>query len=203
VSANLEVTAAGESFPLTDPGFSVGVDLSFDAPVAPSRTSAQIGKTGPEERSTGFGVTSEPAGDIERLYSAKVARLQAQRGRAELEDLVKNLEFSIRESLLEIRNLKAGLALLREKRELERRRRQIQLVQLDIGEITRLDYLEDEVARARLRIGIANQIVELFNQEIGLLQTAGSSVAGLHVHVLTPLEAPLAPPASPTAEGSR
>ena len=176
LSANVELSMSGTSFPLTQPGFAVGVDLDFALPVVPIQTQATAGKQSPLERSAGFTFSSQPGDNLEDLYSAKVARLNVHRTRAGIEDVETDLRFAIREAVKSIEGQRRALALLREKSAIEERRRQIQELELEVGEITRLDLLRAEVDRAQLEIDIIEGVVALFNQEIALVRTAGLRV---------------------------
>lgn len=175
VSATAEVTLAGESFPLTEPGFSVGLSLSFATPVLPAETGVTVGRKGEFDRSAALNASARPVENLEEIYSEEVALLAAQRSRQGLLDFENDMSFAAREGLLQVDASGSALVLLREKADLELRRRRVELLQLEVGEITRVEFVEGEIDRARLQIDLLAAVVGLFKSEIGLLQSLGLS----------------------------
>jgi outer membrane protein TolC len=173
VSATAEVSAAGESFPLTEPGFSLGLSLSFAAPVLPAETGVTVGRRGEHERSAALTASGRPAEDMEEIYSEEVALLAAQRSRQGLLDFESDMSFTAREGLLQVDAALSALELLREKAALEERRRTVELLRLELGEITRVEFVEGEIARARLQIDLLASAVGLFRSEVALLGSLG------------------------------
>ncbi|MFP4432575.1 MAG: TolC family protein [Spirochaetaceae bacterium] len=173
VSATAEVNVSGKSFPLTEPGFSLGLSLSFAAPVLPAETGVTVGRRGELERSTALTASGRPAENLEEIYSEEVALLAAQRSRQGLLDFESDISFTAREGLLQVEAALSALELLREKAALEERRRTVELLQLEVGEITRVKFVEGEIARARLEVELLASVVGLFRSEVALLGSLG------------------------------
>jgi outer membrane protein TolC len=173
ISCRFTLSFSGNQYPLTEPGFSMGIDISFDLPVIPVKTGASIGKRTPNERSMGFSTSAGIAENIEYFYSQELAALNLAEAENALEDYQSELRFAIEESLITIENHKKMLSLLNEKYEIEQKRLEIQKLKLELGQIQRIDYLTTEIDMARLRITILSYIVSLYNSEISLLRMCG------------------------------
>jgi hypothetical protein len=95
------------------------------------------------------------------------------------------LEFSILQRL-ERRAFLLDTLLLGEKRlRLQDRRRDLQTLMLEIGEITRLEYLQDGITVARQRIDHLSRIMRLFQMETLLLAQCGLDLLyGSHRYIL-------------------
>jgi outer membrane protein TolC len=191
VSAQLQLSAYGESFPLTEPGFSVGVSLDWAVPILPGKLSASLGKQNPLERSASSSTSLAVAEDLEGIYSTTVARLNVRRAAAALETADRDLEFAIRQQLRGRAALRDALRLLREKLALAQRRRRVEALMVEIGEITRLEFVESEIELAKLRVEVLAQVVSLFNAEVALLRQCGlPDLEGSHQALFTGEENP-------------
>jgi outer membrane protein TolC len=186
VSTTAEISATGRSFPLTELGFSVGLALSFATPVLPAETGVTVGRRGEFERSAALTASGRPAEDIEEIYSEDAAILATQRSRQKLLDFEGDISFRVREGLLEVDAARSALDLLREKSSLEERRQTVERLQLEVGEIARVEFVEGEIERARLQIGLLAAAVELFRTEVALLQSLGLSGAASDYDKLIP-----------------
>lgn len=187
VNATAEVSAAGESFPLTEPGFSVGLALSFATPVLPGETGLTLGRRGEFERSSALTASARPAENLREVYSEEVATLAVERSRQGLLDFEGELLFAAQEGILEVAAARRTLDLLREKSALEERKRTVELLQLEVGEITRVEFVDGEIERARLQIDLLTAVVGLFESEVALLLSLGlRGAAGNHNALIHP-----------------
>jgi outer membrane protein TolC len=173
ISGRFTFSFSGNQYPLTEPGFSLGIDISFDLPVFPLKAGASAGKRTPEERSAGFSTSAGIAENIEYFYSRELASLNLAEAENALKDYQSELRFAIEESLVTIENQKKMLLLLDEKYEIEEKRLQIQQLKLELGQIQRIDYLTTEIDMASLKVAILSYIVALYNSEISLLRMCG------------------------------
>jgi outer membrane protein TolC len=190
VSARLELSMAGDELPLTEPGISIALGFTFRAPVLPGQLALSIGSAGPQERSTGFSSAVGLAENLGQLHSVSVARLNLLKAGSELEELQGSLEFAIREQLHSRTHQLALLGLLRGKEALAEKRRHIQALMLEIGEITRLELVEGELELARLRVQILSAVVSLFHLDAALLERCGLEGPGTGLHrIIVPEEA--------------
>ena len=176
ISTQVELSVAGESFPLTDPGFSVGLSLDFSAPLIPFRTGITAGSPGPEERSLGLSSSAALGENLGGWQTLRMARVELRKAETNMETALRTLEFSILQQLKARAFLLDAIRLEEKRFALQEQRRSIEAVMLEIGEITRLEYLQSGVALARRSIEQLSRIVSLFQMEAVLLAQCGLDI---------------------------
>jgi outer membrane protein TolC len=173
MSTQVELSVTGEDFPLTDPGFAVGLSLDFSAPLVPVSTGIKAGSPGKEERSLGLSSSVGIGENLTGWQTPRIARIGLQKAETEMETAQRALEFSILQQLKGRSFLLDTLRLGEKRLELQAQRLVIEALMLEIGEITRLEYLESGIALARQRIDQLSRIVSLFQMEAVLLAQCG------------------------------
>ncbi len=173
VSTQAEVSVSGEGFPLVSPGFSLGLSLDFGTPFIPFRTGITAGSDVIGERSLGMTSSADVGENLEGVQSVRIARIDLQKAQAAIKSYERTLEFSVREQLETRFHLLENLRLEAEKLQLQIQRHVIQALMLEIGEITRLEYLHSGIELTRLRIEQLSRIVSLFQLETSLLALCG------------------------------
>jgi outer membrane protein TolC len=185
MSTLFELSVSGESFPLTNPGFSVGINLDFSAPLAPLHTGITAGSSGVEERSLGLSSSVEVGENLMGWQTPRIARIGLRKAETKMETARKALEFSILQQLKGRSFLLDAILLGENRLELQEQRLSIEALMLDIGEITRLEYLESGIEFTRQRIDHLSRIVSLFQMEAILLAKCGlDTLERSHRHVL-------------------
>ncbi len=172
----LAVSMSGDRFPLSEPGFSAGLEMGLDLPVLPSAAALSLGSTGAWGRSRGFTVETQPGDALEGLWDRSLAELKARQAALQLEELYTQLRFDIAEELAAIRYRKRSLALLRRRLAVEEARLEVQRLRVELGEIRRVDLVTEEIDLAGLRIEVLDGAVALYAAEAALLQRAGGAV---------------------------
>lgn len=175
VRLNGELVSSADRFPLTQHGFSVGLTLAFALPLTPGDITVSAGRQSATERSRSVAATLRPGDNFDALYSRTAADIAVSRSRAGLDDLLRATDSAINELAIDLTHHRAALDILSSRRELEAQRAEIERLRLQLGEITRIAYLESQVARSRLEIDIARTVVALFQTEVALLQLAGTA----------------------------
>ncbi len=173
VSAKFTFTLSGDEYPLTEPGFSIGLNFSFAIPTFPVTAGTTIGKRNPEERSRGYSISGDVADNLQDIYSIRVAKLNLAKASNELVDFETDFRFNIQESLINLENHKQMLNLLFDKLLIEEKRVEIQRLKLDLGEIQRIDYLKSEIKLSELKIEILSNLLALYTQEVSMLRMSG------------------------------
>ena len=163
---------SGEDFPLTEPGFDISVTLSFNKPGLPSSFTAGINKED-NNRSRTINAESRPFSNLENIYTKDSAKLTLEKTVWGINEFRINNEFNIREILFEIDSLKKELILLRKKLKVQNKKTEIEKLQLKLGEIKRLDYMESTIELSKERINLINTIASLYQKEISLLRLCG------------------------------
>lgn len=173
IVARLDLSMAGEQFPLTEPGFSLGLDFELAPPLLPAAGGVTAGTSGTRERSVGMTGSFEVGGNVEELLARRLSTLKLDQARGQLDALKRELEFAVREQLQARQHQLEALKLLRQKQGIAERGQGIRSLMVELGELTRLEFVEGETALARLRIEILTGVVELFNREVALLEQCG------------------------------
>lgn len=175
IQAELELSMSGDSYPLSQPGFSLGLEFSFSLPISPFAATATLGKSSPIERSKAFSVSGEPLSNLEGLFSKQLAEINLSRASTEKLDFEEETKFAIAESLFKIQQQRKALELLRKKVRIGESRLKVQRLRAELGEIKRTEYLESQIELGKVRIEVLTRIVELYNSEISLLRVCGIS----------------------------
>jgi outer membrane protein TolC len=187
MSTLVELSVTGEEFPLPDPGFSVGLNLDFSTPLVPLHTGITAGSRGMEERSLGLSSSAQIGENLSGWQSPRVARIGLQKAQTKMRSAQRTLEFSVLQQLKGRSFLLDTLRLEAERLALQAERRSIEALMLEIGEITRLEYLQSGIAFARQRIDQLSRIVSLFQMETVLLAECGlDMLERSHRYILVP-----------------
>jgi len=173
VSTQAEISISGEGFPLVSPGFSLGLSLDFSTPFIPFRTGITAGSDAIGERSLGMTSSADVGENLEGVQSVRIARIDLQKTQAGMQSYKQRLEFSVRQQLETRFYLLENLRLEVEKLQLQIQRHAIQALMLEIGEITRLEYLHSGIELTRMRVEQLSRIVSLFQLETSLLALCG------------------------------
>ena len=185
MSTQVRLNVSGESFPLTEPGFSIGVNLDFSAPLAPWRTGVSAGSDGEDKRSLGLSSSVDVGENLMGWQAPRLAGIELCKAKTKMLSQCRVLEFSVLQQL-EGRTFILDALRVGEKRlELQTQRFSIEALMLEIGEITRLEYLESGIELARQRIDQLSRIVSLFQVEAQLLARCGlDSIEQSHRYIL-------------------
>jgi outer membrane protein TolC len=191
LTAEAQLSASGERFPLTEPGFSVGLSLDFQTPVFPGQLGASAAGFGQNQRSLSAAASVAVGENLDSLHAARLARLELQTAAALFQDFLADLEFAIRQQLQEREHQLHTLRLRREQAELQSKRQEVLALMLDLGEVTRAEFVEGETELARLRVELVAAVAELFDLEAALLERCGLPLSrhGLQ-RIIVPERAP-------------
>jgi len=173
VSAAGSFFIAGDNFPLTEKGFSISLSLSFNNPGIPSSITGTAGSENPNERSRSLTAETTPFGGLENLYLKQSAEASLKRREYELRSFFLNNEFEIRELFTEIESGVKELGLLRRKLKVSERKAEIEKLQLSLGEIKRIDFIENGIAFVKEKIRLLDSVSALYRKEIRLLRLCG------------------------------
>jgi outer membrane protein TolC len=174
VRLRTEVHAAGDRFPLTEPGFTVSAVFSFATALMPGESSFTIGSQTRHERSRGFSATARPGDNVQAVLSRQFAQTAAERAGSRLDILERTTLHRLQDLMAEIRVTQRRLLLLHARAEMEQRAAAIDQLRANLGEITRSSLVEAQIARSRTGIEINKEVVNLFTTEITLLYELGA-----------------------------
>lgn len=187
VTANLELSVSGEAFPLSEPGYSLGVNLDFSTPIAPLQAGFTTGGRAGEDRSLGMSSTAALAENLAARQTFRSARIGVHKAETEMEELRQNLDHAILHLLERRLNVLDSLRLEERRLVLQERRRTIEALMLEVGEITRLRYLQNGIELARQQVEQISRVVALFQLEAALLARCGLELLdNCHHHIVAP-----------------
>ena len=106
ITGDFSFSFSGAEYPLSEPGFNLGINVSFQLPVMPIEAGTSLGKRSLLERSLGFTMSGTIPENLEELYSIKIAKINLSKAGSELEDFETDLHFNIQESIFTIVNQK-------------------------------------------------------------------------------------------------
>ena len=175
VTARASVQFSGTTFPLSDPKIGLGLDLAWNLPLIPMKVSGDISRADRLSRSRSAKITGQIPGSPEALTAGEQARLSALQAGTKLTDQSSALTFSIEQAVNEISSRRRSLAVGRSRLALERRRVEITMVSLELGQLTPLDAVKSQVRLANLEIDLIESVVQLFRSELEVLRTIGTS----------------------------
>ncbi|MDC7242014.1 MAG: TolC family protein, partial [Spirochaetales bacterium] len=183
VEAVGDLKFAGRDFPLNEPSFSLGLNLSFDTPLFPGTLSVNTGRSGRDERNRQLSADAGVLENPESLINPGIIRNRIQT--MEMDIRMKRRELEYRTEILADRILQTArqCELEREKCLLEEEKLKVEEIQMSMGEITRLDYVESEIRLADSRRSLFESIAALFNAELELEYLCGRE-SGLYSEIL-------------------
>ena len=172
IKADCSFSMSGHQFPLTEPGLDISLTLSFDKAGFPSSVTAGISR---EEMERSRTVTAEtrPLSEIENIYLKESLSFALDKTMWGIENFKISNDFSIREMILDIESLKKELLLMRRKLEIQKNKTEIEKLQLKLGEIKRIDYIQSSIEFAKEKINLIDCIASLYQKEISLLRLCG------------------------------
>jgi|GEM_PF-6961690 len=173
INAELELSMSGEELPLSEFGYSLGMVFTFNLPAFPFKTDVSAGKTNPQERSIGNSSSVQLFDNLQGFISGREASLQLAKGYSSYEDRQRNLRFDIEEALTDIDHQMNTISLTQRRMEISRREISILQKEVELGEATRIDLIEEQVSLTQQEAKLIESFVDLYNSEATFLQSCG------------------------------
>jgi len=189
ITLQMELRMEGNTFPLTEPGLSIAVKLAWPTPVVPFSLSMQAGTQGYYQRSRTLSAEAQAGENLEGLLSIPLARLKVRQNEAKYSRTIEEIRFNLTQAFSLLREKAERLQILREKSTLLEKKLAVQRLKLSLGEVTRLEFLEDEIELSKNKSAILQGISELFLQETSILKLCGLGTFGTYPTPLLPEKA--------------
>jgi len=177
LTAQAQLAASGAQFPLSEPGISVGLSLDFQTPLLPGAFGATAGRYGSSHHSASTAASVAVGDNLRALQAARLARLELQTAAALFQDFQAGLESGIRRQLQQREQQLHALGLQRERVRLRGKRQELMALMLELGEVTRAHFVEEEIELAGLRVRLVDAVAALFELEAALLQRCGLPIS--------------------------
>ena len=172
VTADFGISMSGQQFPLTEPGLDISLTFSLDKPGIPSYASAGVNKEN-NRRSRTLTLQTRPFSEMQQLHNKDSAKIALEKSLWEIENFRISNEFNIKEIFHEITAVKKELLLLKKKLALHEKKLAVEKLQLQLGEIKRIDYMKSTIEYSNEKIRLLNSIAFLYQKEISLLRLCG------------------------------
>lgn len=157
ISLRGSYTLSGASYPLQESSLSAQVDVEFLHTAFPVTVTLGINNTGPEQYGRNQSSQGNLLSDLNFLIGKDMAALQLASAVEQEKSARTNLRFSIGQQAQALQRLRQSLALERRRQEIQKQRLTILNTKLQVGEIKRIEFMKAQI--------------ELYNQEISLLET--------------------------------
>lgn len=182
IRLSAELSSAAQQFPLSEHGASLGLTFDFSLPLLPGESTLTAGGRSTGERSRGTSASIRPGDNVDALYNRATANVALSRSQTRHDELLYQLENDICELAIDLQFRRATVASLQARLAAEEQRAAVAELRHTLGEITRLTFVESELARTRIAAEIVDAVVALFRTEITLLQKTGASTAHTLFH---------------------
>lgn len=185
VKLQATVQASGDNYPLQNPNYGLRAIMEFPNELLPVNFSFGISTIPNNEY--GRSVTSSAASPttLAPIIDKQLAKARLSQAVENYLDLQQDVRFSIEQGLLAYERQQRSQELLKKKIQTQEKKAAILMTQAELGQITRLDYLEgaNELLASRLQylsgiltlIQLERQIESMAGLNAGDLQTIGES----------------------------
>lgn len=174
-----EVILSGRNYPLNHYSWNVGLIIEFSSPLIKSSFSGNAGWEPPYDRSARIKndneVLPDPAAALGYRSAALAAELEQQKLSSAIKDIKSQTENAVELCMLADRKRELCLKAL----DLGRIKKELAEVYLDLGQITRLEFMQSCLEFSQKEINAVEAAVELQQTEQNLERIMGLSPSGL------------------------
>ena len=178
---SLEGTASvtGRKYPLQNPGYNLKLNLEFPNNWLPISASIGISSTPNVQYSRSGDSSGSIPRDLGFIVDKKLSEMALLEALQNQEEFFGDMEFQITMLLTDYELVREKNNLLREKIEILERKSIIMETQLNIGEVSRIDFLEVQNQLIDMRIQLLESVLGLVLTERSFEQILGIEVGGL------------------------
>jgi outer membrane protein TolC len=164
---------SGERYPLQKANYGLRATVEFPLRLFPVTFS--VGFTTSPDIEYGRSTTSSfgTPDSLDPVIDRKLARLALAEAIDKKDSAEKDLIFALDQGILEYNRIRGEQSLIRDKLSIEERKVEIMRLQLDLGQVTRVDYLEGENDLLNTRLDLLNGVLSLIEIERQIEKLAG------------------------------
>jgi outer membrane protein len=173
IEANADLNIAGSEYPLNETSFSLGLNFSFNSPLFPGSLSLNAGKSNPDEHNSSISSDISAVDNLEALIAPSIARNGLYTTKLEIDELKRLIAFKVEALAKSIILNEQRCSISREKIIMESEKLNIESIRVEMGELTRLEYVKSEIRLANHRTELIEGIAALYSNEIELEMSCG------------------------------
>ena len=173
VGLQTSVQVSGESYPLQHPNYGLRATVEFPFDLIPVNFSLGFSSTPGIEYGRTSSANISTADSLDSIVDKQLTRITYMQTVEENITAEQDVEFQLDQSLLNYERLKMEQRLTRQKMEIQAQKVNIMEVQLDIGQVTRVDFLKGENDLLSTRLDILSGVLTLIQAERGIEKLAG------------------------------
>lgn len=164
---------SGEQYPLQKSNY--GLRATFEFPLQLFPVTFSVGfTTSPDiEYGRSSSSTFSTPTSLDPLVDRKLTRIALTEAIDSRESAEKDLEFSIDQGILEYNRIRGEQRLIGDKLSIQTRKVEIMRLQLELGQVTRVDYLEGENELLNTRLDLLAGVLSLIEAERAIERLAG------------------------------
>lgn len=170
----------GDNYPLQHPNYGLRTIIEFPNELLPVNFSFGISSIPDNEYGRSASSVAASPTTLAPIIDKQLAKMHLQQAVENYIDLQQDVRFSIEQSLLAYERQQRSQELLDKKIRTQEKKASILMTQAELGQITRLDYLEGENELLASRLQYLSGILTLIQLERQIESMAGLEAGGLH-----------------------
>jgi len=178
IEARGDFSVSGEEYPLNKPAFSLGLNFKFDLPLLPSSVDLQAGRSHRDEHNTAISSSTDVLDNLEAVLDKQSAQSSLYMKQLEKEEFRRSVFFQVRSLTQDILLTTGRVSIQRNKLAILEDKLKILEAELNLGQITRLAYVEADIDLAQEKISLLESLTSLHGQEEELKTLCGFTPSG-------------------------
>ncbi len=173
VSFEGTLSISGERYPLQSASLSGKLIFEIPTPTSPVSFSLSASESFERQRSSGSSIGLDPLSEYSGVIGSIIAQKEYALLLESIEAMDEALAFELRRSVMTYERDRRSLALLRQDLELKRKKSEILKKQVDIGDVTRLEYIKALIEASESESSILEAVLGLRKSERTLERILG------------------------------
>lgn len=165
IEATGNFSLSGEEYPLNEPAFSLGLNFQFNLPLLPSSVDLQAGRSNRDEHNRALSSSTDVMDNLEGVLDKQTAQNSLYLKQLEKEEVRRSVFFQVCSLSQDILLITDRISTQREKLAILEEKLKINEAELNLGQMTRLAYVESEIDLAQERISLLESLTSLYGLE--------------------------------------
>jgi outer membrane protein TolC len=174
------IQLSGEDYPLQNPNYGLRAIVEFPNELLPVNFSFGISTTPDREYGRSSSAMLNTPASLAPIVDKQLALMRLSQSVEEYMDMQRDIHFSLEQSILAYERQRRSQDLLKKRIQTQEKKVSILLTQAELGQITRLDYLEGESELLVSRLQYLSGVLALIQMEKQIESIAGLEAGELH-----------------------